>query len=120
MPCVNMPANGSSVALWPVAFMARVKTRLYHMCLVCCRGTLLRTDVRRAPEDRSVLSAMSAPRSDRIYVVGKMFGVNTAGSCSSGSGVAVLSLRLCPMPPNDRPALIRHCPGSLSQADAVH
>src|SRR5229473_1214967 len=28
MPWVNMPANGSSMPMWPVAFMARMKKRV--------------------------------------------------------------------------------------------
>ena len=36
MPCVNMPANGSSMPRWPVAFIARVKKRLYSRCRIAC------------------------------------------------------------------------------------
>src|ERR1700754_4503801 len=36
MPCVNMPANGSFMSMWPVAFIARVKKRLYNRCRIAC------------------------------------------------------------------------------------
>src|SRR5579864_9120701 len=36
MPCVNMPANGSFMLIWPVAFIARVKKRLYSKCRIAC------------------------------------------------------------------------------------
>src|SRR5689334_18596779 len=36
MPCVNMPANGSSSEMWPVTFMARVKKREYKRCRIAC------------------------------------------------------------------------------------
>ena len=36
MPWVNMPANGSSMSIWPVAFIARVKKRLYSRCRIAC------------------------------------------------------------------------------------
>ena len=36
MPCVNMPLNGSSMSIWPVAFIARVKNREYSRCRIAC------------------------------------------------------------------------------------
>src|SRR5258707_15299978 len=36
MPCVNIPANGWSMLIWPVAFIARVKKRLYNRCKIAC------------------------------------------------------------------------------------
>ena len=76
-------------------------------------------EIDRLPPDAPMLTHLDPPRPDSFYGVGKLFGENTGRLFSDRSGMSVLCIRLGAVLPDDRPALIRHFPGYLSQADAV-
>src|SRR4029077_18493423 len=59
------------------------------------------------------------PRPDSRYAVGKLFGEACARWFSDHYGMSVPVIRLGAVLPGDKPTLIRHFPGYLSQADAV-
>jgi len=59
------------------------------------------------------------PRPDSPYAVGKLFGEQCGRWFSDRKGLSVLCIRLGAVLPDDRPALLRHFPGYLSQGDAV-
>ncbi len=59
------------------------------------------------------------PRPDSPYGVGKVFGEVCGRWFSDHYGLSVLCIRLGAVLDTDRPKLIRHFPGYLSQADAV-
>jgi nucleoside-diphosphate-sugar epimerase len=82
-------------------------------------GALARNELDRLPADAPMLTHTDPPRPDSFYGVGKLFGENTGRLFSDRYGMSVLCIRLGAVLPDDRPALIRHFPGYLSQADAV-
>jgi hypothetical protein len=82
-------------------------------------GMLARNELDRLPAGARMLTHADPPRPDSFYGVGKLFGENTGRLFSDRYGMSVLCIRLGAVLPDDRPALIRHFPGYLSQADAV-
>jgi nucleoside-diphosphate-sugar epimerase len=82
-------------------------------------GMLARNELDRLPAGARMLTHTDPPRPDSFYGVGKLFGENTGRLFSDRYGMSVLCIRLGAVLPDDRPALIRHFPGYLSQADAV-
>jgi nucleoside-diphosphate-sugar epimerase len=82
-------------------------------------GALARNEIGRLPVDAPMLTHADPPRPDSFYGVGKLFGENTGRLFSDRYGMSVLCIRLGAVLPDDRPALIRHFPGYLSQSDAV-
>ena len=82
-------------------------------------GMLARNELDRLPPDARMLTHTDPPRPDSFYGVGKLFGENTGRLFSDRYGMSVLCIRLGAVLPSDRPELIRHFPGYLSQADAV-
>lgn len=59
------------------------------------------------------------PRPDSPYAVGKLFGEACGRWFADQYDISVLCIRLGAVLDTDRPKLIRHYPGYLSQADAV-
>lgn len=59
------------------------------------------------------------PRPDSPYAVGKLFGEQCGRWFADRYGISVLCIRLGAVLDTDRPKLVRHFPGYLSQADAV-
>ena len=82
-------------------------------------GALARNELERLPPDARMIEHTDPPRPDSFYGVGKLFGENTGRLFSDRYGMSVLCIRLGAVLPSDRPELIRHFPGYLSQADAV-
>jgi nucleoside-diphosphate-sugar epimerase len=82
-------------------------------------GALARNEIDRLPAGAPMLTHADPPRPDSFYGVGKLFGENTGRLFSDRYGMSVLCIRLGAVLPDDRPALIRHFPGYLSQSDAV-
>jgi nucleoside-diphosphate-sugar epimerase len=82
-------------------------------------GMLARNEIDRLPPGARMITHTDPPRPDSFYGVGKLFGENTGRLFSDRYGMSVLCIRLGAVLPDDRPALIRHFPGYLSQADAV-
>src|SRR6266545_8341130 len=82
-------------------------------------GKLAANELDRLPPDARMITHLDPPRSDSFYGVGKLFGENTGRLFSDRYGMSVLCIRLGAVLPDDKPALIRHFPGYLSQADAV-
>jgi nucleoside-diphosphate-sugar epimerase len=66
-----------------------------------------------------MLDHRDPPRPDGPYAAGKLFGENVGRWFSDKYGMSVLCIRLGAVLPSDRPELVRHFPGYLSQADAV-
>ncbi|MEZ4680620.1 MAG: NAD(P)-dependent oxidoreductase, partial [Caldilineaceae bacterium] len=59
------------------------------------------------------------PRPDSPYAVGKLFGEQCGRWFADRYGMSVLCIRLGAVLDTDKPKLVRHFPGYLSQADAV-
>jgi len=66
-----------------------------------------------------LLDQNDPPRPDSPYGVGKLFGEQCGRWFSDRYGMSVLCIRLGAVLDTDRPKLLRHFPGYLSQADAV-
>lgn len=66
-----------------------------------------------------LLDHTDPPRPDAPYSVGKLFGENAGRWFSDTYGLSVLCIRLGVVLDTDRPKLLRHFPGFLSQADCV-
>ncbi|MFN8491030.1 MAG: NAD(P)-dependent oxidoreductase [Caldilineaceae bacterium] len=66
-----------------------------------------------------LLDQNDPPRPDSPYGVGKLFGEQCGRWFSDHYGMSVLCIRLGAVLDTDRPKLLRHFPGYLSQADAV-
>ncbi len=82
-------------------------------------GMLARGEYDRLPEGWEMLDYRDPPRPDSPYAVGKLFGENCGRYFSDRLGMSVLCIRLGAVLPDDKPALLRHFPGYLAQADAV-
>ncbi len=59
------------------------------------------------------------PRPDSPYAVGKLFGEQAGRWFADHYDISVLCIRLGAVLDTDKPKLVRHFPGYLSQADAV-
>jgi nucleoside-diphosphate-sugar epimerase len=70
-------------------------------------------------ESWELLDYETPPRPDSPYGCAKLFGEACARWFSDTTPMSVLVIRLGAVLPSDRPELIRHFPGFLSQADAV-
>jgi nucleoside-diphosphate-sugar epimerase len=66
-----------------------------------------------------LLTQDDPPRPDSPYAVGKLFGEQCGRWFSDRYGMSVLCIRLGAVLDTDRPKLLRHFPGYLSQSDAV-
>lgn len=82
-------------------------------------GLLAAGEYDKVPEPVPLLDYLDPPRPDSPYAVGKLFGENAGRWFSDHYGMSVLCIRLGAVLPSDRPELLRHFPGYLSQADAV-
>jgi hypothetical protein len=59
------------------------------------------------------------PRPDSPYAIGKLFGENVGRYYADKYGISTLVIRLGAVLPDDKPAVRRHFPGFLSQADCM-
>lgn len=82
-------------------------------------GKLARGEYGAVPPGWRMLDHRDPPRPDSPYAVGKLFGEQCGRWFSDQKGMSVLCIRLGAVLKSDRPELLRHFPGYLSQADAV-
>ena len=66
-----------------------------------------------------LLDHNDVPRADAPYAIAKLFGEHTGRWFSDVYGMSVLCIRLGAVLDTDKPKLLRHFPGFLSQADCV-
>jgi nucleoside-diphosphate-sugar epimerase len=117
---LNVYRAAQEAGVWRVVFMSSGSTMCgYEWFEGSPYGMLARNDLDRLPTDARMLTHTDPPRPDSFYAVGKLFGENTGRLFSDRYGMSVLCIRLGAVLPDDRPALIRHFPGYLSQDDAV-
>jgi nucleoside-diphosphate-sugar epimerase len=82
-------------------------------------GKLARGEYDQVTAPWSLLTQNDPPRPDSPYAVGKLFGEQCGRWFSDRYGMSVLCIRLGAVLDTDRPKLLRHFPGYLSQSDAV-
>lgn len=82
-------------------------------------GKLAAGEYDQAGSDWPMIDYRDLPRPDSPYAVGKLFGEACGRWFSDHYGMSVPCIRLGAVLREDRPKLIRHFPGYLSQADAV-
>jgi nucleoside-diphosphate-sugar epimerase len=117
---LNVYRAAQEAGVWRVVFMSTGSTMCgYEWFEGSPYGKLAANEIDRLPPDARMLTHLDPPRPDSFYGVGKLFGENTGRLFSDRYGMSVLCIRLGAVLPDDRPALIRHFPGYLSQADAV-
>jgi nucleoside-diphosphate-sugar epimerase len=117
---LNVYRAAQEAGVWRVVFMSSGSTMCgYEWYEGSPYGKLAANELDRLPADARILTHTDPPRSDSFYGVGKLFGENTGRLFSDRYGMSVLCIRLGAVLPDDKPALIRHFPGYLSQADAV-
>jgi nucleoside-diphosphate-sugar epimerase len=82
-------------------------------------GKLARGEYDQVTAPWPLLNQDDPPRPDSPYAVGKLFGESCGRWFSDRYDMSVLCIRLGAVLDTDRPKLLRHFPGYLSQADAV-
>lgn len=82
-------------------------------------GKLAAGEYDKAGTDWPMLDYRDLPRPDSPYAVGKLFGEACGRWFSDRYGISVPCIRLGAVLDVDKPKLLRHFPGYLSQADAV-
>lgn len=82
-------------------------------------GKLARGEYDKVPAKWPLISYRDPPRPDSRYGVGKIFGEACGRWYADHCGMSVPCIRLGAVLDTDRPKLLRHFPGYLSQADAV-
>jgi nucleoside-diphosphate-sugar epimerase len=82
-------------------------------------GMMARGEYDRVPDSWPMIDETWPARPDSPYAVGKLFGEACGRYFSDRFGMTVLVIRLGAVLDTDRPKLIRHYPGYLSQRDAV-
>jgi nucleoside-diphosphate-sugar epimerase len=117
---LNVYRAAQEAGVWRVVFMSTGSTMCgYEWFEGSPYGMLARNEIDRLPPDQKMLDDRDPPRPDGPYAVGKLFGENAGRWFSDHYGMSVLCIRLGAVLPSDRPELIRHFPGYLSQSDAV-
>ena len=82
-------------------------------------GKLVRGEYDQVPAPWPLITFRDLPRPDSRYAVGKLFGEACGRWYADRYGISVPVIRLGAVLDTDRPKLLRHFPGYLSQADAV-
>jgi nucleoside-diphosphate-sugar epimerase len=82
-------------------------------------GKLARGEYDQVQAPWPLITYRDLPRPDSRYAVGKLFGEACGRWFADTYGMSVPVIRLGAVLDTDRPKLIRHFPGYLSQADAV-
>jgi nucleoside-diphosphate-sugar epimerase len=117
---LNVYRAAQEAGVWRVVFMSSGSTMCaYEWYEGSPYGKLAANQIDRLPPDTRMLTHTDPPRPDSFYAVGKLFGENTGRLFSDRYGMSVLCIRLGAVLPDDKPALVRHFPGYLAQADAV-
>ena len=80
---------------------------------------LVRGEYDQVGESWPMMSFKDLPRPDSRYAVGKLFGESCGRWFADAFEMSVLVIRLGAVLDTDRPKLLRHFPGYLSQADAI-
>jgi len=117
---LNVYRAAQEAGVWRVVFMSSGSTMCgYEWYEGSPYAKLAANQLDHLPPDARMITHLDPPRSDSFYGVGKLFGENTGRLFSDRYGMSVLCIRLGAVLPDDKPALIRHFPGYLAQADAV-
>lgn len=117
---LNMYRAAQEAGVWRVVFMSTGSTMCgYEWFEGSPYGQLAANTLERMPDDVPMITHLDPPRPDSFYAVGKLFGENTGRLFSDRYGMSVLCIRLGAVLRDDRPTLVRHFPGYLSQSDAV-
>ncbi len=82
-------------------------------------GKLARGDYDQVEAPWPLMTHLDPPRPDSPYGVGKLFGEAAGRWFADKCDMSVLCIRLGAVLDTDKPKLLRHFPGFLSQADAV-
>lgn len=82
-------------------------------------GTLANGPDDKIPESWPMVDLDWPDRPDSPYAVGKLFGENVGRYYSDKHGISSLVIRLGAVLADDKPAVRRHFPGYLSQADCL-
>jgi len=82
-------------------------------------GKLADGEVDQVKKPWPLIDYTDLPRPDSPYAVGKLFGEQCGRWFADHYGISVLCIRLGAVLDTDKPKLVRHYPGYLSQADAV-
>jgi nucleoside-diphosphate-sugar epimerase len=82
-------------------------------------GKLARGEYNKVAPNWPMIDYEDLPRPDSPYGVGKVFGEACGRWFSDHYGISVLCIRLGAVLDTDKPKLLRHFPGYLSQTDAV-
>ena len=82
-------------------------------------GELARGEYEKVPDKWTLITHLWPVRPDSIYGVSKVFGEVLGRYYSDYHGLSVVCLRIGAVLDTDRPKLVRHFPGYLSQADIV-
>jgi hypothetical protein len=82
-------------------------------------GKLAQGRYAEAGDSWPLLTHRDPPRPDAPYSIAKLFGEHTGRWFADYYGISVLCIRLGAVLDTDKPKLLRHFPGYLSQADCV-
>ena len=82
-------------------------------------GMMARGEYDQVPANWPMIDETWPARPDSPYAVGKLFGESCGRYFSDRYGMSVLVIRLGAVLDTDRPKLVRHYPGYLSQRDAI-
>ena len=117
---LNMDRAAQEAGVKRVVFMSTGSTMCgYEWYEGSPYGALAANAFDHLPAGEKMLTHLDPPRADSFYGVGKLFGENTGRLFSDKYGMSVLCIRLGAVLPDDKPGMVRHFPGYLSQADAV-
>jgi uronate dehydrogenase len=117
---LNVFEAAREAGVWRVVFMSTGSTMCGHEWdEEKPYGKLARGEYDQVPPGWPLMTYRDPPRPDSRYAVGKLFGEACARWYSDAHGLSVPVIRLGAVLDTDRPKLIRHFPGYLSQADAV-
>jgi nucleoside-diphosphate-sugar epimerase len=117
---LNMYRAAQEAGVGRVVFMSTGSTMCgYEWYEGSPYGKLAANELQSLPPGEKLLTYADPPRPDSFYGVGKLFGENTGRLFSDRYGMSVICIRLGAVLASDRPEMIRHFPGYLSQADAV-
>ncbi len=117
---LNVFRAAQEAGVWRVVFMSSGSTMCgYEWDADRPYGKLARGEYDQVAAPWPLITFRDLPRPDSAYAVGKLFGEACGRWFADRYGMSVPVIRLGAVLDTDRPKLIRHFPGYLSQADAV-
>ena len=120
MGTLNVYRAAQEAGVKRVVFMSTGSTMLgYEWDDSFPYGKLARGEYDQVKAPWDLLTHLDPPRPDSPYAVGKVFGEVCGRWFSDRYGISVLCIRLGAVLSTDKPKLLRHFPGYLSQADCV-